>query len=861
MEVVSHSPLPVASQLWQTRPGSWVLTFVAKVTFDLQPGKAQLAADQEPIHEHDCYWDDDPARSVYAPSDLAPLKTRADVLLVGSAYAPKGQAVRSLFARLIVGDLDKSIEVHLDRVFGPDGSLIEGSRFSRMSLSYERAAGGPETMNPIGVRLDVRDMHGRIKIPNLQPPGMNVHAPGVAILPVGFGPIAATWPIRANRLGRYASTWSSFSLAATPLPDDLDRSFFNSAPLDQQLVDIAEDARIVMENMHPEWPRLVTNLPGLRPRAVLEGRGGIHPLKMRADTLWIDTDRAIACLTFRSHRSLERYDEPGRISITLEEAMASVAPPSPSPIQHTRPSIELPLPKKSKATTLIPNSPEEQAIKESLRQAGALPFLPASTPAAPSREERPAMAGGLPFGNVKPAGGHAIADERTSSGGGLPFVQPTPPRAPATNAPPPPPPRGAPPGWPVSGAGAPPPPVPSPVPPVPPAVVSPLPAAPPPLPAVVVPPVPPPVPPPRASQQGTAARQDDSVWGSGLSRGGEAPAAQSIGQVVVAAASAAAHVAPQDAASGVLGASNAAAGPSQSSTGKREEVRASAATAIANSGVRASSRLDAREVLHLVWYHADSVARICKVPVWRAILQEMEQKPADDDLDDPAPNRDPIEIEDMRDIFEILARAASEDVAELADELTAAVRPGNKFVPPLLLLAGEVSFPFDERETLKAAVAIATPLATTDEPFKNAVREAKEFLAGGADQMCPGPLAESHTARIREAFQRSRRSVPADTLDLQIERALLEGRHYQKRQVLGMNAIRALMHTTTGNSNVRPAPIYIPDDIAKKLPLFQRFRTRIIVELYFQEDQYEAHPAALKALAIGRVQQYPEQKK
>ena len=48
---------------------------------------------------------------------------------------------------------------------------------------------------------------------------------------------------------------------------------------------------------------------------------------------------------------------------------------------------------------------------------------------------------------------------------------------------------------------------------------------------------------------------------------------------------------------------------------------------------------------------------------------------------------------------------------------------------------------------------------------------------------------------------------------------------------------------------------------AKKLPLYQRFRARLIVELYFQEDQYETHPAALKALAIGRLQQYPESKK
>lgn len=859
MEVVSHSPLPVASQLWQSRPGSWVLTFVAKATFDLQPGKAQLSANQEPIHEQDCHWDDDPARSVYAPSDLAPLKTRADVVLVGSAFAPQGQPVRSMFVRLIVGDLDKSIEVHLDRVFGPDGSLIEGSRFSRMSLAYERAAGGPDTMNPIGVRLDVRDMHGRTRLPNLQPPGLAVHGPGVAILPIGFGPIAEAWPQRLSRLGRHASVWSPLALAVAPLPDDLDRAFFNVAPLDQQLPDVADDVRIVMENLHPEWPRLVTNLPGLRPRAMLEGRGGLHPLKMRADTLWIDSDRAVACLTFRSHRSLERFDEPGRILITLEDAMASAAPPSPPSPRPNAPEPP-PLPIRAKASTIVPSTPEERTTSTSFRQAGGLPFLQPTAPPASPREERPTMASGLPFGNVKPAGGHAIQDERTSSGGGLPFVQPSAPRVPVPSAPPPPPPRGAPPGWPASGAGSHPPPLPAVVPPVP--IVSP-----PPLPAVIAPPAPPPipavvppVPPARASQSVASARQDDSVWGSGLSRN-DAPAVQSIGQVVVAAATAAAQSTPQDASAGVFGASNAAAGPSQVSSGKREEARASVAGIIASSGIRGSSRLDIRDVVHLVWYHADSVARICKVPVWRAILQEMEQKPADDNLDDPAPNRDPIEIEDMRDIFEILTRAASEDVCELSDELTSAVRPGNKFVPPLLLLAGDVSFPFDERETLKAAVAIATPSATTDELFKNVLREAKEFLGGGADQVCPGPLAEGHTARIREAYQRSRRGAAADTLDVQIERALLEGRQYQKRQVLGMNAIRALMHTTTGSSNVRPAPIYIPEDIAKKLPLYQRFRARVIVELYFQEDQYESHPAALKALAIGRVQQYPDSRR
>ena len=98
---------------WKLRQESGVS---AVVTAPGNPGTAQLAATQEPVRLYDYHWNDDPARSVYAPSDLAPLKNRVDVTLVGSAYAPKGQAVRSLLARLIVGEIDKSIEVHVDRL-------------------------------------------------------------------------------------------------------------------------------------------------------------------------------------------------------------------------------------------------------------------------------------------------------------------------------------------------------------------------------------------------------------------------------------------------------------------------------------------------------------------------------------------------------------------------------------------------------------------------------------------------------------------------------------------------------------------------------------------------------------------------
>jgi len=814
-----------------------VLTFVCKATFLLQPGTSQLSPDQEPIHEEDSYWDDDPTRSLYAASDLYPLKVRSDVVLVGSAFAPGGAPVRSLIARLVVGDVDKSIEAVTDRSYSPDGMLIGGPPFARMPLVYERAGGGPETSNPIGVRADVRDLRGRFKLPNLMPPGAAVPAPGEVVAPIGFGPIPPTWPTRRSKLGRNAHGFSPSALLEAPLPDDIDRSFFNAAPLDQQIPELSEDARIILENLHPQMSRLATSLPGLRPRATLEGRGGATTLAMRCDGLWIDADRSICTLTWSGQLMLERRDEPGRVVITLEE-MSAAALEADGPETARVPDDP---PVRPPAHTVLPEEDLEPSLGTTgARPAAALPFVQTAPP-PPREEARPAQpSGGLPF--VQPKAFRSV-----------PPPPPSAPRAPL--APPPVPPAAAskpsaqraplaPPPVPPAAASKPsaPPPAPSARPPAP--------ASAPVWPAVKL--APPPIPPPVPTTPAPSKTPDDNVWGAGLSR--DAAPARSIGETVVAVA--AATAAPQDGSSGVLAASNAAAGGGAlPSLAKRDGERT--ATPLF-SGVRASPRLDARDVLHLIWYQPDSVARICRVPAWRAILDEMEQQKADDGLDDPAPTRDPVEIEDKRDIFEILARGTAVDTDGLGDELGAAVRPGGKFVPPLLLLAGELSFPFDERETLKAMVGVATPIASADEALKNALREAREFLSM-SDVVSPAPIVEGYTTRIRDAISRGRRTAATDLLEGQVERALLEGRHYQRRQVLGMNAVRALL-SSGGSSGSRPAPLYLPDEVARKLPLFQRFRARLLVELYLQEDQYEPHPAALKALALGRVAMSPERR-
>ncbi|MEO5731088.1 MAG: DUF2169 domain-containing protein, partial [Byssovorax sp.] len=133
---------------------------------------------------------------------------------------------------------------------------------------------------------------------------------------MGVGPVAPDWTQRRGRLKGGATTWSP----SEPL-DDHDPLFFNAAPTDQQLAGLRDDQPLLLENLHPDHPRLATRLPGLRPQAFVERpHAAVQELEMRADTLWIDTDRGRCTVTWRAHFSLAQHDEPGRICLAMTGA-------------------------------------------------------------------------------------------------------------------------------------------------------------------------------------------------------------------------------------------------------------------------------------------------------------------------------------------------------------------------------------------------------------------------------------------------------------------------------------------------------------------------------------------------------------
>lgn len=302
VSVLSFSNLPLTWLVWKRPPSAEVLTLACRATFTLSPGVSQLAPVQEPASQSEQAYPDGSSRGVYVPSDRAPLKPRADVVLVGQAHSPGQRPVHTLVTRLLVGEIDKRVEVSVDRWFDLDGHLMSGPRFTTMPLVYERAAGGPDTQNPLGVRHDARDMYGRSAVPNLTPAGAEITSRQHKIPVTCFGPIAASWPSRRALYGASAQLPSDFS--GQILPSDLNPAFFNVAPLDQQLATLRDDTSITLEGLHPEHAELVTRLSGVRPKAFLEDKA-VHPMALRPDTLWIDSTRGICTLTWRGQAPID----------------------------------------------------------------------------------------------------------------------------------------------------------------------------------------------------------------------------------------------------------------------------------------------------------------------------------------------------------------------------------------------------------------------------------------------------------------------------------------------------------------------------------------------------------------------------
>jgi hypothetical protein len=142
---VESPVLPATAMFWQPRPRQVELVVVVKASFELGPGVAQLASQQEPLIEHDQHWNDDPNRFLVATSDLVPAKRGVDVVYVGRSLGPGG-------GRLRVGSIDKSVEARADR-WAPLGPMALERRAPPAAVAWARV--WPTVPMPEGAPIDL----------------------------------------------------------------------------------------------------------------------------------------------------------------------------------------------------------------------------------------------------------------------------------------------------------------------------------------------------------------------------------------------------------------------------------------------------------------------------------------------------------------------------------------------------------------------------------------------------------------------------------------------------------------------------------------------------------------------------------
>jgi hypothetical protein len=808
MDVVSICPLRALGFIWQLRASTFVQTVVVKASYVLRPGESALAPEQDAPNDADIHFSNDATRSIYAPGDRAPFKPQADVVLVGHAYAPGGQPARVVNARMTVGALDRSIQVWCDRALRrADGQILEGQPFTTMPLQWERAAGGHGTINPIGMSFDAPpDARGMIPVPNLQPPGASLSKPSDAFAPVCFAPVAAHWPGRRMKFGRHAGTLSLDGWETRPLPDDLDFGFFQVAPPEQQVSEIHANERIVLENLHSDHARLVTSLPGVRPRGMVERpTGEREEIMLTADTLWINTDQGICVMIWRGKIGLRNAGEAGRITVSMVHGahMGDAEAPqvggrqvgeiAATPARKLDPEMEL-------AKMTMPPSTKAGKGAESV-----MPFVFGGLPSPPfSRKGPDDWPTGNPFpqkpGFSAPSPPPVIPPSAAER---LKMLETIPPPTKTTSA------------W-----------VPGPSDPYPaPMQVHPAPAheilrppssAPPQLGAAIdaLPKAP--------EDSSRKPRWKPLVAGD---EGGPQPAAP---------------VSPDLALGGAVAASNAAA--------DAQRAPATAAATIA-SAKAAAPRSIPKEVVELLWMDPSYVPRLRRMPAYKEIMAQVKPTPLDDDYPgEAAPDKRQV-LRDQREVFGLLARGQPLSAQEVDAALAEAVRDDGTFVPPLVLVRGELELPFDELETLKATIAAITPLTAGDKRLKEAVDTTQELLKtpwlSGASGVTDGLLS-----KLKEVFAQGSRVLPARYLETHTERMLLDQRAYQRRTVLGKRCIRSLILLP---GSLAPIPVYLPEALGPELPSFQRFTVRMLAEARVHMDQHELQATALRTIALGRV--------
>jgi len=327
----------------QTPEGQCILSVLVKRSYDIVGGATCVRAESDQkLISGDVHYDDPMCSSVKLESDFVPFKLATDVVLNGTAYAPGGEALRTLKVSLAVGEVEKTLLVTGDRVCGyrdnGDPLFTEPLPFTTMDIRYERAYGGVDITsdpampciygrNPLGrgfVVKNTRKAVDSLALPNIEDPADLITPERLCVghfmhwerqpMPAGFGWVAKYWQPRASLAGVLPADRQveqalrqAYSLVIPPdqremyektrLPD-MDFRFFNGASSGLALPSLTGDEEVDLVNLTPEG-ELSFQLPGDRPRIGLDIGMGLNEPEVVLQTVMIRVEELQVDLTWR----------------------------------------------------------------------------------------------------------------------------------------------------------------------------------------------------------------------------------------------------------------------------------------------------------------------------------------------------------------------------------------------------------------------------------------------------------------------------------------------------------------------------------------------------------------------------------
>ncbi len=304
--------------------GQSLLAVITKQTFDINDGGCLERAERDaPLREADEYYGEgDPETcSVRYEADLAPFKIGTDVIVIGSAHAPDGKAIRQLEVAVDVGTQRKLIRVFGDRHCRfREGGVPEFSApepFVKLPIQYERAYGGVDRISEPGLEFpyprnhvgkgfvckNTRETIEGLALPNLEDPADLLTPERLCLesvgswnqmpLPQGLGWFQKTWYPRCSFVGAVPGfvgpdevmkeeqlglvPRQQISLARQFKLPSFDVRFNSGASIGLSFAPMRGDEVLTLHHMTPDR-MLIIRLPNQSPTLTLDIGDGPQPL-------------------------------------------------------------------------------------------------------------------------------------------------------------------------------------------------------------------------------------------------------------------------------------------------------------------------------------------------------------------------------------------------------------------------------------------------------------------------------------------------------------------------------------------------------------------------------------------------------